>query len=705
MRIVTKIWLGMTILVVGYVMTVVGNDIQSRRGEAFLARVDRSLAPSVNAAQEAVTAFKQLIIDYEDSVIAGDLTALTQAATNGAAALVALHAIGDLGDLPSSRTREVRHLASRIVGFQTEADVVYRKIAATPTATDMATRAADLNRRMESLRDDLAALERSLRADMHTAIEEQRLSVAIQRQVGDAVLIVILLGTIAGAVGLTRRWSSRLAILMEASRRLASGDYETRVEVTGSDETGQLGSGFEQVRHAISDRDLSLRVFNDTLEQQIRDRTRELESRNRDLSTEIAVRHRAEENLRMAHEEAESMLGSLGAALVGLDADDRVTRWNSAAERLFGSTAETTIGRLLVETGIRCDWAEIFVAIAACVKDKRPIEVGELRYEDQQNELRWLSVTVSSSRAQDGSRPGRGRIILLATDITQRRLDEIQRNHGAKLESIGQLAAGIAHEINTPIQFIGDNLLFLAEAHGSLKTLREAHQRAFEAIALNAPVALVTNIRALELQCDSAYLDSEVPKAIAQSQEGVARVADIVKGMKAFSHPDQGGLIPSDINAAVRTTIAVARNEYKYVAELVTDLDPALPLIPCHAGGIHQVLLNLLVNAAHAVADVVQNSGTLGTITIQTRRDGEFVAVSITDTGTGIPEAVQPKLFTPFFTTKGVGKGTGQGLNLAHATIVKQHGGTISFQTAVGHGTTFLVRIPIQPSSTVSSLG
>jgi two-component system NtrC family sensor kinase len=277
--------------------------------------------------------------------------------------------------------------------------------------------------------------------------------------------------------------------------------------------------------------------------------------------------------------------------------------------------------------------------------------------------------------------------------------------HSQKLESIGQLAAGIAHEINTPIQYVGDNTRFLRDGVADLLKAIDNCE------ALIAPGAepparrewadrLSADLKALDID----FLREELPKAIEQSLDGLGRVTRIVRAMKDFSHPGAEGKEAVDLNHAIESTITVARNEWKYVAELVTDFDPELPLVSCVAGDFNQVILNMVVNAAHAIADVVgKNSGEKGTITIATKRDGDRAEIRISDTGTGIPEKHRSRVFDHFFTTKEVGKGTGQGLAIAHSVIVENHGGEISFETEAGRGTTFIVRLPVDAEVNANS--
>jgi signal transduction histidine kinase len=213
----------------------------------------------------------------------------------------------------------------------------------------------------------------------------------------------------------------------------------------------------------------------------------------------------------------------------------------------------------------------------------------------------------------------------------------------------------------------------------------------------NAPPKpeLLQEVQATRKKTDIDFLHQEIPLALEQTLDGVTRVATIVKAMKGFSHIDAGNeKKAADLNAALQDTIVVARSELKYVAEVETTF-AELPLVICHLGDLNQVFLNLLVNAAHAIADVMQPGGPKGRIRVQTRAEDDWVVVAISDTGAGIPEKIRSRIFEPFFTTKGVGKGTGQGLALARSIVVEKHGGSLTFETQVGSGTTFYIRIPV----------
>jgi signal transduction histidine kinase len=238
------------------------------------------------------------------------------------------------------------------------------------------------------------------------------------------------------------------------------------------------------------------------------------------------------------------------------------------------------------------------------------------------------------------------------------------------------------------VQFLGTAITDIATVLRAYHNLRHAVQSKGD---IDGAVALAGEAQEA---VDLDYIMQNAPLAVESSIEGLGRIATIVRSMKEFAHPDQGQKTFADLNQAIRSTLVIARNEYKYVAEIETQFEE-LPQVECFLGEINQVVLNLLVNGSHAIADVVKDSGNLGKLTVRTRLDGNAVEISIGDTGTGIPEAVRHSIFDPFFTTKEVGKGTGQGLAIAHSVIVKKHGGTLRFETECGKGTTFFIRLPI----------
>ncbi|MBE2216257.1 MAG: PAS domain-containing protein [Opitutaceae bacterium] len=315
----------------------------------------------------------------------------------------------------------------------------------------------------------------------------------------------------------------------------------------------------------------------------------------------------------------------------------------------------------------------------------------------------WVSSTKLPLRDSSGRIIG---TFGISRDITARKRAEeerqqleIQLNLAQKMESIGRLAAGIAHEVNTPTQFINDNTHFLVDAMRQIGGVIAAYRALRSTAADHAPCqAAAEAARVAEEQGELDYFLEEIPRTLEQTLEGVARIAKIVRSLKEFSHPSSPEKTPADINHAIEVAVNVTRHEWKYVADIQTDLAPDLPQVPCILDEFNQVLLNLIVNAAHAIGDVVGDSGVKGRITLRTHMVGDFVRIDVQDTGTGIPPEAQPRIFQPFFTTKAMGKGTGQGLAMVQTIVVKKHQGRVSFTTEPGAGTTFHVDLPLVPA-------
>ena len=398
--------------------------------------------------------------------------------------------------------------------------------------------------------------------------------------------------------------------------------------------------------------------------------------------------------LQDAQAETDLFLRSIPSILIGLDAQGHITRWNLTATNTFGVDDRSAQGRAIDDCGIRWLRPDMKAEITRWLGTETSYRCDNLPYE-REGETRLLGLYVLRILAETDKTTG---FIVTGADVTERMGLELQLRQAQKLEAIGQLAAGIAHEINTPTQFVGHNIRFLKDSWGSIAEFLN-FCGTVQAECATGPVSRehLQQFSELHQKCDLEYLLKNIPDAIDNSLEGVSRVAKIVKGFKEFSHPGSEGKRVINLNQAIETTISVSRHEWKYCADLVTAFDADLPLVPCLVGEFNQVILNLIINSAHAIGSVVEKNGQgKGTITTSTRRDGEWARIAVADTGAGIPVEIRSRVFEPFFTTKEVGKGTGQGLALAHAAIVNRHQGQLWFESELGEGTTFFIRLPLE---------
>jgi signal transduction histidine kinase/CheY-like chemotaxis protein len=367
-------------------------------------------------------------------------------------------------------------------------------------------------------------------------------------------------------------------------------------------------------------------------------------------------------------------LNPAGRVMLGIGPDDDVTRFNLKESFFSGKAGE--FEQHFQQAKAKGTWSGE-CRLTGRNNKSLPVELQLLAHRSENGKVTWLSI--------------------VGSDLTL----PMQLRQAQKMQAIGRLAAGVAHEINTPTQYVGNNTQFLKNSFQSLAKVLEAHRAVLNA-ARNGAIdqELIKRVEQVEQENSLAYLLNEIPAAIDETLEGVGRVTKIITAMKEFSHPGSSEKSPTNINKAIETSVAVARNEWKYVAEVNLDLNSQLPLVPCLAGEFNQAILNLVVNAAQAIGDVVKNCPeTKGSITIRTRRDSDGVEVCIVDTGGGIPVSARPHIFEPFFTTKAAGVGTGQGLSFVYTTVVKKHGGQIRFETETGKGTTFVLWLPLTARS------
>ena len=392
----------------------------------------------------------------------------------------------------------------------------------------------------------------------------------------------------------------------------------------------------------------------------------------------------------------EALMNGAMDAIIVFDASAHVVTVNAAAQRLFALNSPNKA-------------PEIFDAFAANSAENMRSELSDyvtggsrrlLTMTPREMQMRGAKGPIAvEATIREFSEHGRTMFVFVARDISQRKETEEKRRslerellQANKLEAVGQLAGGIAHEINTPVQFVGDNLNFLTDAFESIKSSLEKFRSAAEAASSEQAVALV-EAREHASKADLEFLFSESPTALKESQQGIAQITRIVRAMREFAHPVSLEKEPIDLNKIIETTLTVSRNEWKNSAEVALDLAPQLPATLGFPGEISQVFLNLIINATHAIRD--RHRGQRGRIEIVTGARNGKICVTIADNGGGIPEEIREKVFEPFFTTKEVGVGTGQGLAISRDIVVRRHGGSIRFKSTPGVGTTFVIELPV----------
>lgn len=373
-------------------------------------------------------------------------------------------------------------------------------------------------------------------------------------------------------------------------------------------------------------------------------------------------------------------------AIIIQDSNNVIVYVNQACQTLLDLPREVLIGKSPTELALGLDPPEYYRTISTELANGQTWR-GSLTLRSGSGRTLKLDSAVSPVRDATGVLSVR---VSVMRDVGERLDLEQQLLRAQKLEAIGQLAAGIAHEINTPTQFVSDNIQFLHDSFRDLSGLLEQVQN----LSID-PSPGVESLIDTAAAIDISFLQEEIPKALVQSAEGCQRIATIVGAMKEFAHPGNDKCLV-DLNRNIRSTITIATNEWKYVAEVHLDLEDGLQPVTCIPAMLNQVILNLVVNAAHAIDGVAGNDANgKGLITIATRTAGDHVVIRVTDTGTGIPPDIRDRIFDPFFTTKPVGKGTGQGLMIAHDIVVNKHGGSLTFESEMGKGTTFIIRIPL----------
>ncbi|MBN9502436.1 MAG: hypothetical protein BGO01_12670 [Armatimonadetes bacterium 55-13] len=419
-------------------------------------------------------------------------------------------------------------------------------------------------------------------------------------------------------------------------------------------------------------------------------RQAQLEYTNQNIEKTVVARTDA---LKRTELRNSAVLANARDAIVSINAHGEILEFNPAAEEMFGISESQSL---------MTHFADLFSPhnanhwIEDCLRDgladlesktNQPMELLAVNRDGEE-----FAVEVSMTYLFVDKVP---LFTAFIRDIRERKRFETRLAQSNKLESLGQLATGVAHEINTPNQYIGDNIRYIDESFGDLAKLIQEYQTVIAEAGSAIPAERLAELKQKEHHSDLEFLMEEIPQALGQALEGVERVGSIVRAMKEFSHPGIQSLTMVDLNRVISSTVAVARNEWKYVAEVEMSLAEGLPSIQGNPGELGQVILNIVVNAAHAIKEH-QPEGKLGQIQIATAADDRYVTLTIRDNGGGIPDHVKRRMFDPFFTTKGVGVGTGQGLAIVHTVVVDGHGGHIQVDTDLGEGTQFVLKFPLE---------
>lgn len=443
---------------------------------------------------------------------------------------------------------------------------------------------------------------------------------------------------------------------MDVVRVTTDGDPSTRVAVGEADEVGTLSRQINEMLDAIEQSQIAM--------------------------TESEIRHR-------------SLLNNLpiGICRLTLDPAGHFVMANPTMIEMLGYDSLWDLQQVTCKE--ICINEEEFHRLNTLIAQNQPVRAQTIAFSRKNGDPIWASVWTNNVCDDTGRTVW---VDVLVQNITEQRNLVARLEQTQKLETMGQLAAGIAHEINTPTQYISDNTRFLHEVFPQILNLIGHYHTFLELAATGTPDdKLIRSIRDEEVEIDLDYLKEEIPKAVEQSLEGLDRVVRIVRAMKEFSHPGDEDKTMVDLNRLLGSTITLSRNEWKYIADLHTDCDPDLPAVPCVPGDVNQMLLNMIINAAHAIEDYQkqEDTRTKGAISISTRQVDGYAEIRIQDSGCGISPDIQSKIFDLFFTTKRAGRGTGQGLAIARAVVVEKHGGTIDLESEPGKGTTFIIRLPL----------
>ncbi len=740
LNIAAKIWLSIGIFILGFIAFAALSQVHAMRTEDRLETLARFLYPAALAGRTIENGFEEAIQNFGEAAVMRERSSLERGVEQARRAAEGLRELAELRGLTPDRRAQAIRTAAAVEQFLALARWTDAAVLANPGISAQTRREMrELAVRANAIRGSLAVLRGALTADLEQQLQAERTRSARLRWFG----LWVFASTLPISAILVNRTIRRAitAPLLRAETELAHErdllrilldnvpDYiffkdaegkfirvnkaqarllgiEDEKEAPGRSEADFLDP--EYARQARQDEQEVVRTGS-TLVSKV-ERVNAAGLARWVTSTKVPVKDdqgrvcgvvcvsrditdwkEAVESLQKSEESFRLLFKAIPHAAWVYDAETlEFLEVNEAALRHYGYSVEEFRRLPILSLHAPEEQARLREALRA--PDPAPRLSGAWKHQTRSGQM--LDVEVG---AQVFLFRGRRAVMAVVQDVTQRKRLEAELHQAQRLESVGQLAAGIAHEINTPIQYVGDNVRFLRDAFEGERAVLAQYEALRQAAAAGAvDTALLGQLARALADADIEYLSEEVPRAIAQSLDGVERVASIVRAMKEFAHPGHKDKAAADLNKALSNALIVARNEFKYVADAETDFGP-LPPVVCHIAEINQVFLNLLVNAAHAIAEVVKGTPARGKITVRTWQNGDQAMIAISDTGCGIPPAIRDKVFDPFFTTKPVGRGTGQGLAIARSIVVEKHGGTLTFAPNGSQGTTFLISLPVQP--------
>jgi PAS domain S-box-containing protein len=695
--IIAKVWISLLFLIIAHIAFAAFEQFLSRSLSGRMEHVSTQARPFAEESRNLLHTLQLAEPEHESAWIAGDAALANNARTTETTLESSWGRLQSNAPHSATWSNQMNSTGLALSSFleAQQALAFMRKEAQGEASDTLLPQFTDLVAKKRDLTIQLSALNTAAQA--HLLEQVQLLQENIQQK-NRADLLFSLLTLITSVSLITLGFTKYILGPLRLLLRLVRGETDRIPMSMPSDEIGELANRFlafrnEQQEHAghleeqIKARTIAekeLLHHQENLEQIIVERTRSIRDKNQQLHRSTAELMKSEELLRTVFTSMHEglCLCNLINNAAGDPVDYRIVLVNPAFEEITGISSDQAQGALYTEIYPNAE-IPFFDTYVGVVQSGTPVT-----FETYMANLgKHLSISATKS--------GKLRFTMVMSDISEQKTIEAELQRAQKLESVGQLAAGIAHEINTPIQFIGDNIHFMKDVFEDFFSLQEAINPLLESgNGTRLPPELVAAALKKKEQMDYPYLVEEIPTTITQTLDGVKRVSSIVLAMRDFAHPSNEVLQPADLNKTIESTMIVTRNEWKYVAEVKTNFEDSMPLVSCLRDEFSQVILNLIINARDAIQDH-NKEGELGLITISTSYNATHAQITVSDNGGGIPANIVDRIFDPFFTTKEVGRGSGQGLAIAHNIVAQKHKGDLTVTSEEEVGTTFVIRLPL----------